>query len=148
MREPADIDNFIAEWALTGGSELANTHLFVGGLCALIGVEPPKGSRTDNAHNDYVFERTVFQIEADGTTSFGRIDAYKRHCFVLEAKQGSDADRRRGGLRMGSMRRDMQAAAGEIVAVQPVRSASFALLARGVMPNAPVCQRVKAPIEL
>ena len=25
---------------------------------------------------------------------FGRIDAYKRHCFVLEAKQGSDADRK------------------------------------------------------
>ncbi len=36
----------------------------------------------------------VFQKEADGTESFGRIDAYKRHCFVLEAKQGSDADRK------------------------------------------------------
>ncbi len=29
----------------------------------------------------------------DGTKSFGRLDAYKRGCFVLEAKQGSDADR-------------------------------------------------------
>jgi len=28
----------------------------------------------------------VFQKEADGTESFGRIDAYKRNCFVLEAK--------------------------------------------------------------
>ncbi len=93
MRDRADIDNFIAEWALTGGSELANTHSFVNGLCALIGVDPPRGSRDDDRHNDYVFERGVFQKEADGTTSFGRIDAYKRHCFVLEAKQGSDADR-------------------------------------------------------
>jgi hypothetical protein len=87
-------NSFIADWALTGGSELANTQSFVNGLCALIGVDPPKGSRTDDAHNDYVFERRVFQKEADGTESFGRIDAYKRHCFVLEAKQGSDADRK------------------------------------------------------
>jgi hypothetical protein len=88
------LESFISEWALTGGSELANTQSFVNGLCALIGVDPPKGSRTDDTHNDYVFERRVFQKEADGTESFGRIDAYKRHCFVLEAKQGSDADRK------------------------------------------------------
>jgi hypothetical protein len=88
------LESFISEWALTGGSELANTQSFVNGLCGLIGVDPPKGSRTDDSHNDYVFERRVFQKEADGTESFGRIDAYKRHCFVLEAKQGSDADRK------------------------------------------------------
>ncbi len=88
------IEIFIAEWAQTGGSELANTQSFVNGLCALIGIDPPKGSRTDDTHNDYVFERRVFQKEADGTESFGRIDAYKRHSFVLEAKQGSDADRK------------------------------------------------------
>ena len=88
------IESFVAEWALTGGSELANTQSFVNGLCALIGVDPPKGSLTDDSHNDYVFERRVFQKEADGTESFGRIDAYKRYCFVLEAKQGSDADRK------------------------------------------------------
>lgn len=86
------VDDFIAEWAPTGGSELANTQSFVNGLCALIGVEAPKGSREDDAHNDYVFERRVFQKEADGSESFGRIDAYKRDCFILEAKQGSAAD--------------------------------------------------------
>ena len=94
MSANAQIESFIAEWAPTGGSELANTQSFVNGLCALIGVDPPKGSRTDDTHNDYVFERRVFQKEADGTESFGRIDAYKRHCYVLEAKQGSDADRK------------------------------------------------------
>jgi len=46
-----------------------------------------------DAHNDYVFERRVFQDNGDGTRDFGRIDAYKRGCFILEAKQGSDADR-------------------------------------------------------
>ena len=94
MPDNDQIESFIAEWAPTGGSELANTQSFVNGLCGLIDVDPPKGSRTDDTHNDYVFERRVFQKEADGTESFGRIDAYKRHCFVLEAKQGSDADRK------------------------------------------------------
>jgi hypothetical protein len=94
VSEKEKLESFITEWALTGGSELANTQSFVSGLCALIGVDPPKGSRTDDTHNDYVFERRVFQKEADGTESFGRIDAYKRHCFLLEAKQGSDADRK------------------------------------------------------
>lgn len=94
MPDNDKLESFISEWAPTGGSELANTQSFVNGLCALIGVDPPKGSRTDDTHNDYVFERRVFQKEADGTESFGRIDTYKRHCFVLEAKQGSDADRK------------------------------------------------------
>ncbi|MFA5963110.1 MAG: DNA methyltransferase [Sphingomonas sp.] len=93
MQGATDIDAFIAQWRDTGGSELANTQSFINGLCALIGVAPPHGSRTDDAHNDYVFERRVFQGNGDGTTSFGRIDAYKRDCFILEAKQGSEADR-------------------------------------------------------
>jgi D-Tyr-tRNAtyr deacylase len=39
------------------GPEQTHQH----GLCALIGVAPPDGRRTDDAHNDYVFERRVFQ---------------------------------------------------------------------------------------
>jgi hypothetical protein len=87
------IEQFIEEWRQTGGSELANTQSFINGLCAVMGVPKPHGSRTDDTQNDYVFERRVFQDNGDGTTSFGRIDCYKRDCFVLEAKQGSDADR-------------------------------------------------------
>ncbi|PHR20312.1 MAG: SAM-dependent methyltransferase [Sphingopyxis sp.] len=93
MQNNNQINSFIADWAITGGSELANTQSFVNGLCALIGVDSPNGSQPDDAHNDYVFERRVFQDNGDGTTSFGRLDAYKRNCFVLEAKQGTDADR-------------------------------------------------------
>ena len=93
MQNNNQINSFIADWAITGGSELANTQSFVNGLCVLIGVDSPNGSQPDDAHNDYVFERRVFQDNGDGTTSFGRLDAYKRDCFVLEAKQGTDADR-------------------------------------------------------
>lgn len=93
MREAADIDQFITDWRDTGGSELANTQSFINGLCALLGVDAPAGSRTDDVHNDYVFERRVFQDNGDGTQSFGRIDCYKRDAFILEAKQGSEADR-------------------------------------------------------
>lgn len=93
MREPAEIEKFIADWRDTGGSELANTQSFINGLCHLLGVDAPVGSRTDDAYNDYVFERRVFQDNGDGTQSFGRIDCYKRDAFILEAKQGSEADR-------------------------------------------------------
>jgi hypothetical protein len=87
------VEDFIAHWRETGGSELANTQSFINGLCALIGVPAPHGSRTDDAFNDYVFERRVFQDNGDGTTSFGRIDAYRKGSFILEAKQGSEADK-------------------------------------------------------
>ena len=93
MGDDTEIEAFIAQWRDTGGSELANTQSFINGLCRLIGIAPPDGSRTDDAHNNYVFERRVFQDNGDGTNSFGRIDAYRRGAFILEAKQGSDADR-------------------------------------------------------
>jgi hypothetical protein len=93
MTSPADIDAFISEWRGTGGSELANTQSFINGLARLLGVDPPRGAKADDTANDYVFERRVFQDNGDGSTSFGRIDCYKRGCFILEAKQGSEADR-------------------------------------------------------
>lgn len=92
MTSPADIDAFISEWRGTGGSGLANTQSFISGLARLLGVDPPRGARADDTANDYVFERRVFQDNGDGTESFGRIDCYKRGCFILEAKQGSEAD--------------------------------------------------------
>lgn len=93
MTAAPEITNFVAHWRDTGGSELANTQSFINGLCGLIGVSPPHGSKSDDAGNDYVFERRVFQDNGDGTQSFGRIDCYKRDSFILEAKQGSDGDR-------------------------------------------------------
>lgn len=97
MGDNSVIDKFIADWRDTGGSELANTQSFINELCRLLGIDPPVGSRVDDARNDYVFERRVFQDNGDGTQSFGRIDCYKRDCFILEAKQGSEADRAAAG---------------------------------------------------
>jgi hypothetical protein len=93
MTESHPVESFIAAWRDTGGSELANTQSFINGLCGILNVSPPRGSRTNDSLNDYVFERRVFQDNGDGTESFGRIDCYKRNNFILEAKQGSDADR-------------------------------------------------------
>ena len=59
MTNPADIDKFISQWRDTGGSELANTQSFINGLCDLLEVEPPTGSRTDDVHNDYVLDTLV-----------------------------------------------------------------------------------------
>ena len=75
------IDAFIERWRKTGGSELANTHSFLNGLCELIGVEAPHGSLSDDSANDYVFERRVFQDNGDGTTA-RRIDCLKRDGFI------------------------------------------------------------------
>lgn len=77
------IEAFIAHWRATGGDELANSQSFINGLCDIVGFERPHGSKADIALNNYVFKRRVFQDNGDGTTSFGRIDAYKRGAFIL-----------------------------------------------------------------
>lgn len=41
MREPAEIEKFIADWRDAGGSELANTQSFINGLCRILGVDVP-----------------------------------------------------------------------------------------------------------
>lgn len=87
------VDHFIARWKQSGAAERANYALFLTELCAVLGVEPPKPARDDVSLNAYVFERSVTFHWPDGSTSPRRIDLYKRGCFVLEAKQGSDEDR-------------------------------------------------------
>ncbi len=80
---------FIEYWADSGGSELANAQPFVIALCKLLGVDGPAPSKEENAYNDYVFERRVSFKHADGSTTPGRIDCYKRDHFILEAKQSA-----------------------------------------------------------
>ena len=87
--DPKAIEAFIARWEESGGSELANFQTFAGELCELLGVDRPEPSRAKNELNDYVFERRVDFKFDDGSTSLGRIDLYKRDCFVMEAKQSA-----------------------------------------------------------
>ncbi|WP_051609288.1 class I SAM-dependent DNA methyltransferase [Fodinicurvata fenggangensis] len=87
----ADAQAFIARWQETGGGERSNAQLFLSELCQLLEVAQPQGYAPE-ADNAYVFERRVraYQLE-DARHQANFIDLYKRDCFVLEAKQGSDA---------------------------------------------------------
>lgn len=73
----------------SGGSEMANYQLFVERLTVALGLPRPEFAREETRFNDYVFERNVTFRHPNGTSSTGRIDCYKRGCFVLEAKQSA-----------------------------------------------------------
>ena len=79
---------FIARWQdQEGGQERANYALFLSELCDVLGVNRPAPAAATTQENDYVFERVVKRQSDDGANGHGRIDLYKRNCFVLEAKQ-------------------------------------------------------------
>jgi hypothetical protein len=82
---------FISKWAQSGASERANYQLFITGLCNLLEVDEPNPSVAINTQNEYVFERAVSVDLGNGSKTTNYLDCYKRGCFVLEAKQGSDA---------------------------------------------------------
>ncbi|MDT5121251.1 MAG: hypothetical protein QOC96_733 [Acidobacteriota bacterium] len=81
-----DVQEFIARWKESGAAERANYQLFLSELCDVLGVVRPQPAQADDKQNAYVFERAVTFQNGDGSTSNGRIDLYKRGCFVLEAK--------------------------------------------------------------
>lgn len=93
MSDPATtaaVSDFLLRWEASGAAERANYQLFLSELCDLLDVSRPEPTRPDDRDNAYVFERSVTFRHGDGSSSVGRIDLYKRGCFVLEAKQGSD----------------------------------------------------------
>lgn len=73
-----DIPGFIAYWSKAPASERSNSQTFLGELCDLLEVPRP-----DN--------HPVTEHHLDGSISTGRIDLYKRACFVLESKQFQEA---------------------------------------------------------
>jgi len=81
---------FIQRWKDSAGAELANSQLFLTELCDLLDVPHPDGTVADNDQNVYTFEKTVQFSNGDGTFSHGRVDLYRKECFVLESKQGSE----------------------------------------------------------
>ena len=83
-----EVQQFIERWKASGASERANCQPFLSELCDVLDVPRPEPARADKEHNHYVFEKSVTFRHSDGTTTNGRIDLYKRGCFVLEAKQG------------------------------------------------------------
>ena len=85
---PAAVAKFIARWSHAEAAERANYVLFLSELCDLLGVPRPDPAGPDTETNAYVFERAVtFHHRGSTKTTTGRIDLYRRDCFVLEAKQ-------------------------------------------------------------
>ena len=82
--------DFLARWQASGGAEHANYGLFLQDLCDLLGVPRPDPTTDDPTQDAYVFERGVSFDDGAGKRSTGRIDLYKRGCFVLDTKQGTD----------------------------------------------------------
>jgi len=76
----------------SGGAETANTQKFIERLCDALGMPAPDFSTSQNSENDYAYERRITFKHPDGSTSVGRIDLYKRGCFILESKQSSLAE--------------------------------------------------------
>jgi hypothetical protein len=91
----AQIESFIARWRNNeGGAERANFPLFLTEFCTLLDLPQPDPADATHDHNDYVFERAVQFRDEAGRAGHGRIDLYRRGCFVLEAKQSRE---KRGG---------------------------------------------------
>jgi hypothetical protein len=82
-----EITEFITHWSDASASERSNSQRFLTELCDLLEVPPPD----NQPHGGYFFEYPVTEHHADGTTSQGRIDLYKRACLVLESKQFQEA---------------------------------------------------------
>ncbi|MEQ1438940.1 type IIL restriction-modification enzyme MmeI [Fontimonas sp. SYSU GA230001] len=76
-------EGFIARWTGVTASELATSQSFLIDLCELLGVERPHPT----PEQDYMFERPISFAHADGSSSAGRIDLYRRGAFVLESKK-------------------------------------------------------------
>lgn len=110
-RAQKEIQAFIDRWQSSGAAERANYQLFLTELCALIGVEHPHPKTPYEQENAYVFEKTV--PSTHGTTNF--IDLYKRGCFVLEAKQGSDQPGDTAVFSEAALRRKQRAKKGTAV---------------------------------
>jgi hypothetical protein len=77
------IDIFLDRWSNAAASERANAQLFLTELADLLGVPRPGN---DHAAG-YSFEFPVRISTGTEAWSEGRIDLYRRGCFVLEAKQ-------------------------------------------------------------
>ncbi|PEN14803.1 SAM-dependent methyltransferase [Longibacter salinarum] len=84
------VSEFIDRWSTSQADEQANAQSFLNELCKhVLEVEPPEPSVEDPEQNTYAFERRV-DLTATQEGQRGYIDLYKKGCFVLEAKQGSN----------------------------------------------------------
>ena len=96
-----DVSHFVSLWSASGASERANKDSYLKDLADVLGVPHPAPRTGDRARDTYVFEADAVVPHEGGTVTIGKIDLYKAGCFILEAKQGSDA----GATTLGTARR-------------------------------------------
>ncbi len=96
MATYTQIEEFVARWKPSGGSEQANYQLFVIELTDMLGLDRPFPATDDDANDHYRFERPVTFTHTH-KRSTGFIDVYRGGHFVLETKQGVDQKKNRQG---------------------------------------------------
>jgi len=89
--QSGQIEAFLTRWDGTERAERANCQAFLSELCAILDVPPPDPAR--GSGGIYRFERDFTHYAQDGSTTTRWMDLYRRDCFILEAKQGSNADK-------------------------------------------------------
>jgi len=92
-----NITVFVEKWKASGASERANKDSFLRDLCDVLGVPHPDPKTGDPDRDHYVFERDVALVHDGAKHTIGFIDLYKRGAFILEAKQGSEAESKKIG---------------------------------------------------
>jgi hypothetical protein len=92
IQSESPVAEFVRRWHASAAAERANFHSFCNELCDLLAVPRPDPARQDERDNAYVYDKTVWFDDGDGKRTANFIDLYKRACFVMEAKQGSEAD--------------------------------------------------------
>ncbi|MDP2314346.1 MAG: class I SAM-dependent DNA methyltransferase [Pseudomonadota bacterium] len=97
-----DVQQFITLWSASGASERANKDSFLKDLCDVLGVPHPAPCTGHRERDLYVFEADSVVSHEGGAVSIGKMDLYKAGCFVLEAKQGSNA----GAAKVGTAKRN------------------------------------------
>ena len=95
------VDEFIDKWlGKRGGAEKKNLPLFVGDLCALLGVDPPSEPGSGGVLGAYEYEAPVPKGSFRSLGGKGAVDLYKRAHFIMEAKQ-SQLKPEQAGLDLG-----------------------------------------------
>ncbi|MBR3194113.1 DNA methyltransferase [Bosea sp. (in: a-proteobacteria)] len=82
-----EVEAFIARWRMSEGAERASFPSFIGEFCELLRMERPQPPTSDVEAVAYRFEYPVRLSGSDGSGTTGRIDLYRKRCFVAEAKQ-------------------------------------------------------------
>jgi len=90
---PAAVTDFITRWGPSGGRERANYQMFLAELCDLLDVPRPDPALAEDIANAYVFDRSIPHHKSDGSATTHFIDLYKAGHFVLETKQGVEAEK-------------------------------------------------------